>query len=37
MRTKLIYSSEENHPGYGAGEGTLKDTNMSALAGKEKS
>ena len=21
MRTELIYSSEENHPGYGAGDG----------------
>ncbi len=34
MRTKLIYSNQENHPGYGAGEG---DTSIYALVEREES
>lgn len=34
MRTKLIYSNQENHPGYRAGEG---DTSIYALVEREES
>jgi CSL zinc finger len=36
MRTKLIYSSEENHPGYGAGEGDTERYEYECPCGKGK-
>ncbi len=36
MRTEKIYSSNENHPGYGAGMVTLRDMNTNVPAAREK-
>lgn len=36
MRTKLIYSSEENHLGYGAGEGDTERYEYECPCGKGK-
>ena len=36
MRTKLIYSSEENHLGYGAGEGDMERYEYECPCGKGK-
>ena len=34
MRTKLIYSNQENHPGYGAGEGDTERYEYLCPCGK---
>lgn len=36
MRTKKIYSSEEDHPGWGAGSGTVERYEYECLCGKGK-
>ena len=36
MRTELIYSSEENHPGYGAGDGDTERYEYKCPCGKGK-
>ncbi|SHH50242.1 hypothetical protein [Clostridium intestinale] len=36
MRTKLIYSSEENHLGYGAGSGDTERYEYECLCGEGK-
>ncbi|WP_294363623.1 hypothetical protein [uncultured Clostridium sp.] len=36
MRTKLIYSSEENHSGFGAGSGDIERYEYECACGKGK-
>lgn len=36
MRTEMIYSSEENHPGYGAGDGDTEKYEYKCPCGKGK-